>query len=202
MAKCLHWTTIKNSSRSLLGGWRMENDGLDPGFSSIYPFSMLVTVVTCPWASGNIQIPPPPGFYSLLFFLHISDLVNPPPPPSKHRVLNGWSHRQGVAVKASFCKKKLGSREIRYVLNKAVNRGDKRTVFETEISWTLKGLVAIAIATAVRKKSLAAAEPAIRFSETPPRRERALDRCSRIETPPPALMEEAIKNRLFCHLHN
>ncbi len=40
-------------------------------------------------------------------------------------------------------------------------------VFETEISWNLKGLVAIAIATAVRKKSLAAAEPAIRFSETP-----------------------------------
>jgi hypothetical protein len=48
----------------------------------------------------------------------------------------------------------------------------------------MKGLVAIAIATAVRKKSLAAAEPAIRFSETPPRRERALDHCSRIETPP------------------
>jgi hypothetical protein len=60
-------------------------------------------------------------------------------------------------------------------------------VYETEFSWNLKGLVAIAIAIAVRKKSLAAAEPAIQFSETPPRRERALDRCSRIETPPPAL---------------
>ncbi len=58
-------------------------------------------------------------------------------------------------------------------------------VFETEISWNLKGLVAIAIATAVRKKSLAVAAPAIWFSETPPRRERALDRCSGIETPPP-----------------
>jgi hypothetical protein len=58
-------------------------------------------------------------------------------------------------------------------------------VFETEISWNLKGLFAKAIATAVRKKSLAAVAPAIWFSETPPRRERALDRCSWIETPPP-----------------
>ncbi len=62
-------------------------------------------------------------------------------------------------------------------------------VYETEFSWNLKGLVAIAIAIAidiaVRKKSLAAAEPAIQFSETPPCRERALDRCSRLETPPP-----------------
>jgi hypothetical protein len=57
-------------------------------------------------------------------------------------------------------------------------------VFETEISWNLKGLVAIAIATPVRKKSLAAAAPAIWFSETPPRRERDLDRCSRFATPP------------------
>ncbi len=69
-----------------------------------------------------------------------------------------------------------------------IEETNELVVFETEISWNLKGLVAIAIATAVRKKSLAAAEPAIRFSETPPRRERALDRCSRIETPPlPAL---------------
>jgi hypothetical protein len=29
------------------------------------------------------------------------------------------------------------------------------------------------------------AEPTIQFSENPPRRERALDRCSRLETPPP-----------------
>jgi hypothetical protein len=40
-------------------------------------------------------------------------------------------------------------------------------MFETEISWNLKGLVAIAIPIAVMKKSLAAAEPAIQFSETP-----------------------------------
>ena len=63
-------------------------------------------------------------------------------------------------------------------------------VFVTEISWNLKGLVAIAIAiaiaTAVRKKSLAAAAPAIWFSKTPPGRERELDRCSRLP-PPPAL---------------
>ncbi len=58
-------------------------------------------------------------------------------------------------------------------------------VYATEFSWNLKGFVAIAIAIAVRKKRLAAAEPAIQFSETPPRRERALDRCSRLETPPP-----------------
>ncbi len=41
-------------------------------------------------------------------------------------------------------------------------------VYETEVSWNLKGLVAIAIAIAVRKKSLATAEPANQFSETPP----------------------------------
>jgi len=57
-------------------------------------------------------------------------------------------------------------------------------VFVTEISWNLKGLVAIAIATAVRKKSLAAATPAIWFSEIPPHRERELDHCSRLRTPP------------------
>jgi hypothetical protein len=70
---------------------------------------------------------------------------------------------------------------------KTVNRGDKETkelnVYETEFARNLKGLVAIA----VRKKRLAAAEPAIQFSETPPRRERARDRCSRLETPPPLL---------------
>ncbi len=48
--------------------------------------------------------------------------------------------------------------------------------FETEISRNLKGLVAIEIATAVRKKSLAAVATAIWFFETPPRRERELDR--------------------------
>jgi hypothetical protein len=48
--------------------------------------------------------------------------------------------------------------------------------FETEISRNLKGLVAIEIATAVRKKSLAAVVTAIWFFETPPRRERELDR--------------------------
>ncbi len=62
-------------------------------------------------------------------------------------------------------------------------------VYETEFSLNLKGLVAIAIAIAiaVRKKRLAATEPAIKFSETPPHRERALDHCSRLETPPPPL---------------
>ncbi len=47
---------------------------------------------------------------------------------------------------------------------------------ETEISLNLKGLVAIEIATAVRKNSLAAVATAIWFFETPPRRERELDR--------------------------
>ncbi len=40
----------------------------------------------------------------------------------------------------------------------------------------LKGLVAIEIANAVRKKSLALVETAIRFFETQPRREREPDR--------------------------
>jgi hypothetical protein len=47
---------------------------------------------------------------------------------------------------------------------------------ETDISRNLKGLVAIEIATAVRKKSLAAVETAIWFFETQPRWERELDR--------------------------
>ena len=47
---------------------------------------------------------------------------------------------------------------------------------ETNISRNLKGLVAIKIATAVRKKSLAAVETAIWFFKTQPRRERELDR--------------------------
>jgi hypothetical protein len=62
-------------------------------------------------------------------------------------------------------------------------------VFETEISWNLNSLVAIAIATAVRKKSLAAVATAISFSETPPRRERELDRCSRFVTPRPLCVQ-------------
>ncbi len=45
--------------------------------------------------------------------------------------------------------------------------------FETEISRNLKGLVAIEIATAVRKKSLAAVTTEIWFFETPPPRTRA-----------------------------
>ena len=47
---------------------------------------------------------------------------------------------------------------------------------DTDISQNLKGLVAIKIATAVRKKSLAAVAIAIWFFETQPRRERELDR--------------------------
>ena len=47
---------------------------------------------------------------------------------------------------------------------------------ETNISRNLKGLVAIKIATAVRKKSLAAVETAIWFFKTQPRREWELDR--------------------------
>ncbi len=74
-------------------------------------------------------------------------------------------------------------------------------VFETEISWNWKGLVAIAIATAVRKKSLAAAAAAIWFSETPPCRERALDRCSRIETPPPCSGFKHVAKGLVRFLH-
>ncbi len=47
---------------------------------------------------------------------------------------------------------------------------------ETDISRNLKGLVAIEIATTVRKKSLAGVETAIWFFETQPRRERELNR--------------------------
>ncbi len=47
---------------------------------------------------------------------------------------------------------------------------------ETDISRNLKGLVASEIANAVRKKSLAGVETAIRFFETQPRREREPDR--------------------------
>ena len=47
---------------------------------------------------------------------------------------------------------------------------------ETDISVNLKGLVAIEIANAVRKKSLAGVETAIRVFETQPRRERDPDR--------------------------
>ncbi len=69
-----------------------------------------------------------------------------------------------------------------------IEKTKELVVFETEISWYLKGIVAIAIATTVRKKSLAAVATAILFSETPPRRELELDRCSRFATPPtPAL---------------
>ncbi len=68
---------------------------------------------------------------------------------------------------------------------KAVNRGDKRTrrvrdrdfvKFERSRRYRDRYVV--------RKKSLTAAAPAIRFSETPPRQERDLDRCSRFATPP------------------
>ncbi len=47
---------------------------------------------------------------------------------------------------------------------------------ETDISRNLKGLLAIEIANAVGKKSLAGVETAIRFFETQPRREREPDR--------------------------
>ncbi len=47
---------------------------------------------------------------------------------------------------------------------------------ETEISRNLKGLGAIEIANAVRKKSLAGVETAMRVFETQPRRERDPDR--------------------------
>jgi hypothetical protein len=46
---------------------------------------------------------------------------------------------------------------------------------ETDIARNLKGLVAIEIATAVRKKSLAAVATAIWFFKTQPRRERELN---------------------------
>ncbi len=60
---------------------------------------------------------------------------------------------------------------------KAVNREDKRSRrYRDDISRNLKGLVAIEIANAVRKKSLAGVETAIRFFETQPCREREPDR--------------------------
>jgi hypothetical protein len=66
--------------------------------------------------------------------------------------------------------------------NKAVNRGDKRTRrVRNKFSLNLKGLVAIA----VRKKGSQRTSPRSSFPRPPPRRERALDRCSRLETPPP-----------------
>jgi hypothetical protein len=81
-----------------------------------------------------------------------------------------------------------GDTAVLYLLAKLwIEETNELDVFETEISWNLKGLVGIAIATAVRKKSLATVATAIWFSETPPRRERELDRCSRFATPPPLL---------------
>jgi hypothetical protein len=75
----------------------------------------------------------------------------PPPPPSS-------------CVSRIF----IDSRELCTV--KAVNREDKRSRrYETDISRNLKGLVAIEIATAVSKKSLAAVAIAIWFFETQPR---------------------------------
>ncbi len=80
------------------------------------------------------------------------------------------------------------STEIYLAESKAVNRGDKRTrrirdrvfvKFERSCRYRYRYRC--------QKKRLAAAEPAIQFSETPPRRERALDRCSRLETPPPPI---------------
>ncbi len=77
-----------------------------------------------------------------------------------------------------------------HVQIKAVNRGDKRTrrvrdrdfvKFERSRRYRHRYRDRYRC----QEKSLAAAEPAIRFSETPPRRERALDRSSRIENPPP-----------------
>jgi hypothetical protein len=68
---------------------------------------------------------------------------------------------------------------------KAVNRGDKRTRRVRD-----RDFVKFERSRRYRdryhcqEKSLAAAAPAIWFSETPPRRERDLDRCSRFATPP------------------
>jgi hypothetical protein len=57
-----------------------------------------------------------------------------------------------------------------------IEEANDLVAIDTEISLNLKGLVAIGIATAVRKKSLAAVAIAIWFFDTPPRRERELDR--------------------------
>ncbi len=73
-----------------------------------------------------------------------------------------------------------------WVCGKAVNREDKRTRRVRDRDFVIfESLIAIAIATAVRKKSLAAVAPLVQFLETPPRRERDLDRCLRFATPPP-----------------
>jgi hypothetical protein len=68
-----------------------------------------------------------------------------------------------------------------------VNRGDKRTrrVRDRDfVKFERSRRYRDRYRCTVRKKSLAAAAPAIWFSETPPRRERDLDRCSRFATPP------------------
>jgi hypothetical protein len=78
--------------------------------------------------------------------------------------------------------------KVRLRLNtgKAVNRGDKRTRrVRDRVFMKFERSRRYCDRYRCQEKSLAAAEPAIQFSETPPRRERALDRCSRLETPPP-----------------
>ncbi len=72
--------------------------------------------------------------------------------------------------------------------NKAVNRGDKRTRrVRDRVFVKFERSRRDCYRYRCQEKRLPAAEPAIQFSETPPRRERALDRCSRLETPPPLL---------------
>jgi hypothetical protein len=75
------------------------------------------------------------------------------------------------------------NKKYRYILISAfscarlwIEKANVLVDIETEISRNLKGLGAIEIANAVRKKSLAGVETAIRFFETQPHREREPDR--------------------------
>ncbi len=71
----------------------------------------------------------------------------------------------------------LVSSSVEYLESKLwIEKTNDLVDIETEISRNLKGLVAIEIATAVRKKSLDGVKTAIWFLETQPHRERELDR--------------------------
>jgi hypothetical protein len=82
--------------------------------------------------------------------------------------------------------------DIGKVFYKAVNRGDKRTrrVRDRDFVKFERSRRYRDRYRCQEKKSRRGRARDLVFLD-PPRRERALDRCSRIETPPPPLMEEA-----------
>ncbi len=100
-------------------------------------------------------------------------------------IAGGWKQRWAFPIEFRFSDTCRTKKELsEYQTNKAIVLQPKLWIektndlvhIETEISRNLKGLVAIEIATAVRKKSLATVAIAIWYFETQPRRERELDR--------------------------